>query len=534
MKQILPIALFLAATLQACSGDTPEQEVPALETALTNLGDIQTYSLADLSEGMEQGRSSSEAIVTAYLARIEQIDKSGPTLNSIIALMPDALDVARQRDAERARGELRGVLHGIPVLIKDNIEVAGPVPTTAGSTALKDNVTNRDAAVIERLKAAGAVILGKTNLSQWANIRSNNSTSGWSSIGGLVKNPHLLSHNSCGSSSGSGAAAAAGLAGGTVGTETDGSVVCPASANGIVGLKPTVGLVSRSHIVPISHTQDTAGPMTRTVRGAAMMMSAMAGSDPADQRTAPADSKREDYVAALDKDGLRGLRIGVLRDQIGDQPGTEKEFLKALEVLKAQGAILVDIADTGVDQDALGEAEFKILMVELKADMNAYLASLPGTVKSRTLADLIAFNLTHADVELEHFGQELFELAERQPGLEDPEYVAARKFALEQAGAKGIDRLLAAHDVALLVAPTLGPAWKSSLVTGDKFAGPSASQLPAVSGYPHLTVPMGSVDGLPVGISFLGPAWSEKLLLRAGYAYEQASQARLVPQYRDE
>ncbi|MEL6875709.1 MAG: amidase family protein, partial [Pseudomonadota bacterium] len=266
--------------------------------------------MADLFEGMAQGRFSSEAIVTAYLQRIEKVDRSGPALNSIIALMPDALDVARQRDAERARGELRGVLHGIPVLIKDNIEVAGPVPTTAGSTALKDNVTNRDAAVIERLKAAGAVILGKTNLSQWANIRSNNSTSGWSSIGGLVRNPHLLSHNACGSSSGSGAAAAASLAGGAVGTETDGSVVCPASANGIVGLKPTVGLVSRSHIVPISHTQDTAGPMTRTVRGAAMMISAMAGTDPADERTAPADSKREDYVAGLDKGGLRGLRIG--------------------------------------------------------------------------------------------------------------------------------------------------------------------------------------------------------------------------------
>lgn len=428
----------------------------------------------------------------------------------------------------------RGALHGIPVLIKDNIEVAGPVPTTAGSTALKDNVTNRDAAVIERLKAAGAVILGKTNLSQWANIRSDDSTSGWSSIGGLVKNPHLLTHNACGSSSGSGAAAAASLAGGAVGTETDGSVVCPASANGIVGLKPTVGLVSRSHIVPISHTQDTAGPMTRTVRGAAMMISAMAGTDPVDERTALADSKREDYVADLDKDGLRGLRIGVLRDQIGDQSGTRSEFVKALEVLEAQGAVLVDIADTGVDQDALGEAEFKILMVELKHDMNAYLASLPETVKSRTLADLIAFNKTHAEVELRYFGQELFELAEQQPGLDHSEYVAARKFALEQAGPKGIDRLLATYDVQLLVAPTLGPAWKSSLDGGDVFEGPSASQLPAISGYPHLTVPMGSVDGLPVGISFLGPAWSEKLLLQAGYAYEQASRARMVPQFRDE
>lgn len=492
--------------------------------------DITALTIAQLIERLEGGSLTSEALVEAYLKKIEAIDRKGPMLQSIIATMPGALAEARAMDAERARGETRGPMHGIPIIIKDNIEATGPVPTTAGSYALIDNITGRDAPLVARLKAAGAIILAKANLSQWANIRSNNSISGWSSVGGLVRNPYALDRNTCGSSAGSGAAAAAGLGAGTVGTETDGSITCPASTNGVVGFKPTVGMVSRTHVVPISHTQDTAGPMTRSVVGAAHMLSAMAGSDPADSATAKADSYVTDFAADLSPDYLKGVRIGVLRDRIGDQAKTTAVFEAALKDLEKAGAVLVNIEDSRTGFGALGEAEFEVLMTELKADMNAYLASLPDGVASRTLADLIAFNTANAKSEMPYFSQELFELAQSKGDLNSEAYVKALNTSKTTAG-PGIDKLLKDNDVQFLVGPTRGPAWLSDLVAGDSFSGPSQSQLAAVSGYPHLTVPMGFVEGLPVGISFIGTAWSDHAVLKAGYAYEQISQKRRDPEF---
>ncbi len=544
MLRRVVLSVAACASLTACDAiggtfGSAACSVPELAEASANLGNVEDHSLADLVRMLEAGETSSEAITAAYLARIEELDDAdgGPQLNAVLSLMPDAMELAKASDAARCDGEKLGSLHGIPLLVKDNIEVAGSVPTTAGSTALSDNVTDRDAPIIARLKDAGAIILGKTNLSQWANFRSTNSTSGWSAVGGLVKNPHRLPFNSCGSSSGSGSAMAAALAAGTIGTETDGSIMCPSSANGVVGLKPTVGLVSRTHVVPISHTQDTAGPMTRSVMDAAMMLTAMAGTDPDDAATAEADAQASDYTAGLSADGLKGMRIGVMRSQVGDNPAIIEQFDAALSVMEAQGAVLVEIPDRGIsdaDQEALGEAEFLILLTEFKADLNAYLAATPKAVTTRTLADLIAYNTANAEVEMPHFGQELFEQAQEQKGLTDPRYLEALKTTKRIAGVEGIDRLLRENDVAVLVSPTLGPAWRSTLGDGDTFAGPSASWLPATSGYPHLTVPMGGIEGLPIGISFYAGKWSEGLLLKAGYAYEQASNKRLTPQFLTE
>ncbi|NCP12333.1 MAG: amidase [Sphingomonadales bacterium] len=492
---------------------------------------IETLGIAELAAAMARGDTTSEAIVRGYLARIAQLDDAGPMLNAVIATMPDALDLARARDAERAAGQVRGPLHGIPILIKDNIEAAGPVPTTAGSLALVDNVTDRDAPMIARLKAAGAIILGKTNLSEWANIRSGKSTSGWSAVGGLTRNPHVLDRNTCGSSAGSGAAMAAGLAAGTIGTETDGSITCPSGVNGVVGFKPTVGLVSRTHIVPISHSQDTAGPMTGSVRDAAMMLTAMAGSDPADPATADADAHRADFAAALDDEWLAGKRIGLMTDQYGTDPAIRAVVNDAIAIFEARGAEVVRIDDSEAGTEELGDAELEVLMVELKADLNAYLATLPASVATRTLSDVIAFNAAHGDSELRYFGQELFELAQGKPGLDDAGYRAAREKSLRIAGRDGIDRLLATHKVDVLVGVTNGPAWLSDLADGDKFSGPSASALPAVAGYPHLTVPGGSAGGLPIGISFIAGKWEDAKVLSAGYAFEQARPRRITPGY---
>jgi amidase len=478
---------------------------------------------------LENG-GSSEVLVKYYLQRIAEVDDGGPRLNAVIATFPDAIEQARKLDKERKAGKIRGPLHGIPVLVKDNIEVAGPIPTTAGSLALKDNITNRDAPIIARLRAAGAIILGKTNLSEWANIRSNDSTSGWSAVGGLTRNPHALDRNTCGSSSGSGAAAAAHLAPLTIGTETDGSIVCPASINGVVGFKPTLGLVSRSLIIPISHSQDTAGPMTQTVRDAALMLTAMAGNDLSDPSTVEADKRKTDYAAQLSTDALKGMRLGVMRDRVGGNAAIKAKFEAALEQMKAAGAEIVDIADTRKGLEGLGEAEFEVLLYELKADLNAYLAKAAPAVKTRTLEQVIAFNTATA-AELRWFGQDIFELAQAKGGLDDPKYQEALAKSKRLAREEGIDRLLKENKVDLLIAPTTGVAWKTDLVNGDQYSGPSASQLPAVAGYPHLTVPMGAIEGLPLGISFIGTAWDDAKVLRAGYAFEQTSKARKAPTY---
>lgn len=492
---------------------------------------VEEKSIPELSAMLAAGAISSEELTRAYLDRIEALDRKGPQLNSVIAVMPGAIEEARMLDAERKAGTLRGPLHGIPILIKDNIEAKGPVPTTAGSTALLANVTDRDAPLVARLRAAGAIILGKTNLSQWANIRSDNSVSGWSSVGGLVKNPYALDRNACGSSSGSGAAAAASLAAATIGTETDGSIICPSSINGLVGFKPTLRLVSRTHVIPISHSQDTAGPMARSVTDAALVLTALAGSDPADPATAEADARKTDYAAGLSPGYLQGVRIGVLKDRTGSNARVQAVFAGALDWFAAAGAELVEIEDSRTGLEDLGEAEFKVLMAELKADLNAYLASTPATVKARTLKDIIAYNAANAVIELAWFDQGLFDLAESQKGLDDPEYREALAKSKRLAGAEGIDKLLKTHDVRFLIGPSNAPAWVSDLVNGDHSSGPSQSQLPAVAGYPHITVPMGYVAGLPVGLSIIGGQWQDHDVIKAGYAFEQASKARVAPGY---
>ncbi len=492
---------------------------------------VEEKSIPELSAMLAAGTISSEEVTRAYIDRIEALDRKGPQLNSVIAVMPGAIEEARMLDAERKAGKLRGPLHGIPILIKDNIEAKGPVPTTAGSTALLANVTDRDAPLVARLRAAGAIILGKTNLSQWANIRSDNSVSGWSSVGGLVKNPYALDRNACGSSSGSGAAGAASLAAAAIGTETDGSIICPSSINGLVGFKPTLGLVSRTHVVPISHSQDTAGPMARSVTDAALVLTALAGSDPADPATAEADARKTDYAAGLSPGYLQGVRIGVLKDRTGSNARVQAVFAGALDWFAAAGAELVEIEDSRTGLEGLGEAEFKVLMAELKADLNAYLASTPATVKARTLKDIIAYNAANAVIELAWFDQGLFDLAESQKGLDDPEYREALAKSKRLAGAEGIDKLLQTHDVRFLIGPSNAPAWVSDLVNGDHSSGPSQSQMPAVAGYPHITVPMGYVAGLPVGLSIIGGQWQDHDVIKAGYAFEQASKARVAPGY---
>lgn len=486
-------------------------------------------SIQDIAADIRDKKTTSEAVTKAFLDRIAAVDDSGPTLNAVLAINPDALAEAQARDAALASGEAPGPLHGVPILLKDNIEVSGPMPTTAGSLALQDNVTGRDSPLAARLRAAGAVILGKTNLSEWANFRSNNSTSGWSAVGGQTRNPHVLDRNPCGSSSGSGAAMAAGLAAGTIGTETDGSIVCPASANGIVGLKPTVGLVPRTFIVPISATQDTAGPMTLSVADAALMLTVIAGSDPSDPATAEADTRKQDYTTALDANALQGKRIGVARFLAGYHGPTDAAFEQALAELKDAGAELVEITDFPNEQQ-ISTAEFAILLAEFKAGLNAYLGSTPADkVKTRTLDDLIAFNAA-TPAELEFFNQDLFEQAAKAPALSDKSYLEAKATAARLAGKEGIDRLLAEQSLVALVAPTGGPAWTTDLITGDRFLG-SASGLAAVAGYPHITVPMGDVRDLPVGLSFFGPAWSESTLIGLAYAYEQRTKARKTPEF---
>ncbi|MBD8639054.1 amidase [Sphingomonas sp. CFBP 13733] len=488
---------------------------------------VEERSIDQLQASMTARTASSVDLVRAYLARIAAMDRKGPMLRSVIALNPDALAQAKALDAERRAGRVRGPLHGVPVLIKDNVETADAMPTTAGSLALKDNMTRRDAPVVAQLRAAGAVILGKTNLSEWANIRSTRSMSGWSAVGGLVRNPYALDRTACGSSSGSGAAIAASFAAAAIGTETDGSVVCPSSINGLVGLKPTIGLVSRTHVVPISHSQDTPGPMARSVRDVATMFSAMIAADPADAATAGAGAYKRDYAAALSTSALSGLRIGVVRPEMTADVAARYEV--ALGVLKAAGAVLVEVKQPKLD--GIGEAELLVLQTELKADLDTYLATTPAAVRTRTLDQVIAFNRANEAAEMPFFAQETFEAAAKTKGLDDPAYKAARTKSLRLAGAEGIDAMLKAARATVLVEPTYGPAWLSEPVYGDQYGGPSASELPAVAGYPNLTVPMGLVRGLPVGLSFIATRYGDGTVLNAGYAYEQRAKARTAPRY---
>ncbi|MEG3177452.1 amidase [Sphingomonas sp. RB3P16] len=512
-------ALVLAVLVSSvCAVSAHAQAAPAVEEK----------SIDQLQAMMAAG-TTSVAITQAYLARIAAMDRSGPTLRAVIALNPAALDQAKASDARRKAGRPLGALDGVPVLIKDNIESKDPIATTAGSLALKDNVTLRDAPLVASLRRQGAVILGKTNLSEWANIRSTHSMSGWSAVGGLVRNPYALDRTSCGSSSGSGAAVAASFAAAAVGTETDGSVVCPSSMNGLVGLKPTLGRISRSRVVPISHSQDTPGPMGRSVKDVAILFEGLVGTDPTDPATTrqPAERTAPGFVAGLAGASLKGVRIAVLRPQMPDI--LKAKFDAALAVLSAQGAVLVDV--TAPKLDGIGEAELLVLQTELKADLNTYLATTPKAVTTRTLADVIAFDTANAANEMPFFAQETFEAAEKTRGLTDPEYLGARAKSLRLAGKEGIDAMLASAQATLLVEPTYGMPWLSDTVYGDQFSGPSASELPAIAGYPHLTVPMGLVRGVPVGVSFIATAWADRAVLNAGYVYEQAAKARVAPGY---
>lgn len=459
-----------------------------------------------------------------YLKRIEAIDDAGPRLNAVIAIDPDAGDATAVLEAG-----MSAPLAGHSVLIKDNIETRD-MPTTAGSLALRDNETGRDAPLVAGLRKAGAIILGKTNLSEWANFRGDRSSSGWSGVGGQTRNPYAIDRSPCGSSAGSGAAVAAGFAWAAIGTETDGSITCPASVNGVVGFKPTVGLVSRTHIIPISASQDTAGPMATSVADAALLLNAMAGSDPADPATAEADEHLVDFTQGLAQASLKGVRIGVLRKQAGNLPGVLSLFDRAIADMKRAGAEIVEI---DYERDpAMGRDEYTVLLYEFREGINAYLASLPGDPPARDLAGLIAFDEAHAAEELRWYGQETFKEALEATDAEA--YEKARENSLRLAGSDGIDKLMRENDVDVLIAPTTGPAWPIDLVNGDHFMGIGAGSLAAIAGYPHLTVPMGQVERLPVGLSFMAGQWEDAKVLRIGAAYERARSAELAqPSFRN-
>jgi len=481
-----------------------------------------------LQEGMRSGKYTARHLCELYLARIEAIDRRGPTLRAVIETNPDVLTIAGQLDQERKAGKLRGPLHGIPVLIKDNIATADRMMTTAGSLALAGITPPRDAAVAGRLRAAGAVILGKTNLSEWANFRSTHSVSGWSGRGGQCRNPYALDRNPCGSSSGTGVAIAASLATVGVGTETDGSIICPSGANSLVGIKPTVGLVSRSGIIPIAHTQDTAGPMCRTVTDAALLLGVLAGADPSDAATA-AQPAIPDYTRALDPSGLKSARIGVVRGAFGNPEG-DRLVGAALEVLKAQGAVLVDPVEIPHLKD-YSDQEFTVLLYEFKADLSAYLATLGPASPRKTLADMITFNEQHKDTELPYFGQEIFTQAQEKGSLSDDAYVEALAHCRRLSRAEGVDVTFTKDKLDAIVAPSGGPAWLIDLVNGDCSGAGGNTSIAAVAGYPSITVPVGYSFGLPVGMSFIGRPWSESTLIKLAYAYEQAAKPRRPPRF---
>ncbi len=512
----------LAAGEDATAAPLPEPPIKQFE--------LDEITISELGKRMSAGKYTARSITEKYIARIAAIDKKGPALNSVLELNPDALTIADELDKERKAKGPRGPLHGIPLLIKDNIDTADKMATTAGSLALVGSKPPADSFLVQRLRAAGAVILGKTNLSEWANIRASRSTSGWSGRGGLTKNPYALDRNCSGSSSGTGAAVAASLCAAGVGTETDGSIVSPSSLNGIVGIKPTVGLISRTGVIPISHTQDTAGPMARTVRDAAILLGALAGMDPEDTATAASRGKSSaDYTQFLDPKGLQGARLGVVRRYLGFHDNVDALMSEAFNVLKKNGAIIVDPADADA-LGQLGDAEGTVLQYDLKADLNSYLARLGPAAPVHTLKEIIEFNELNKKKELSYFGQDTFIKAEARGPLTDKEYADAREKNLRLSRAEGIDAVMDKFKLDALIAPTDGPAWVTDLVTGDHFLA-STSTAAAVAGYPHITVPAGFVFGLPVGISFFGRAWSESVLIKLAYAFEQATMHRKSPRF---
>lgn len=498
-------------------------EVPAFE--------LEEVTIDQLQADMKSGKYTARSITEKYLQRIQNVDKQGPAVNSVIEINPDARQIAELLDRERKEKGVRGPLHGIPVLIKDNIATADKMMTTAGSLALVDAPKPpKDSFVAAQLRKAGAVILGKTNLSEWANIRSSHSTSGWSGRGGLTKNPYALDRNPCGSSSGTGAGVSSNFAAGGIGTETDGSIVCPSSSNGLAGIKPTVGLISRAGIIPISHSQDTAGPMCRTLRDAAIMLGALIGVDPEDSYTAESQGKSyTDYTQFLDANGLKDARIGVVRKFFGFSDGVDGIMAEAIDVMKKQGATIIDPAEI----ETLGkfdDSESLVFDFELKADIEKYLARLGPASPIKTLADLIEFNNRNAQKEMPYFGQDVFVRSQGRGSLTSREYIDALEKNHRLARIEGIDAVTDKHKLDALIAPTGGPAWVTDLITGDHFGGGS-SNAAAVAGYPNINVTAGYMFGLPVGISFFGRAWSEPTLLKLAYGFEQATQARKPPRF---
>lgn len=530
------------ACAQPPATDTDTEAEPTASAPVAAMGtdafDLEDTTIDALQEAMESGARTVRSITEAYLARIEQLNLDGPALRAVIETNPDVLVLAAELDRQRQATGPRGPLHGVPIILKDNIDTGDRMTTTAGSHALTGWVPPVDSGVAARLRRAGAVLLAKANLSEWANFRSTRSSSGWSGRGGQCRNPYVLDRNPCGSSSGSAVAVSANLATVAIGTETDGSIVCPASANGIVGIKPTVGLVSRVGVIPISHTQDTAGPMARTVRDAAIVLGVLAGTDPNDPATADSDRLGlTDYTPFLEVDGLRDMRIGVARRFLGFHDAVDQVVESAITAMRSAGAVIIDPVDLRpIGRPApdgfsnLGAAETQVLFYEFKAGLNAYLAARGPSAEVRSLTDLIAFNERNAETEMPYFGQERLLEAESKGPLTDPGYLAALAASGRLSRAEGIDRTMDEHRLDAIIGPTGGPAWVTDLVNGDHFGG-SSSQYPAAAGYPSISVPAGDVHGLPVGLSFFGRAWSEPTLIRIAYAFEQTVQARLVPRF---
>lgn len=519
--------LFLTLVAAVGGGATLRSQPPARPFALEEVG------VAELQRRMTAGATTSRALVEQYLARIAAVDRTGPALRSIIELNPDARSIADRMDAERKAGRVRGPLHGIPVVVKDNIATGDTMRTSAGSLAMAEARAPRDAFIVARLRDAGAVLLGKTNLSEWANFRSTRSTSGWSARGGQTKNPYALDRNPSGSSSGTGAAIAASLAAIGVGTETDGSIVSPSSVNGLVGMKPTLGLISRTGIVPIAHSQDTAGPMARSVADLAALLTVLAAPDPSDAVTTTAARRQADYTQALDPNGLRGARIGIVRNRLfGSHAATDALANAAIEVLRKQGATVVDPANIPT-LGQFDDSEFEVLLYEFKADIPRFFEWWGAGAPLHTLADLIAYNTAYAATELPYFGQELVLQANAKGPLTDTAYTQALAKNHRLAATEGIDAVMTKHRLDALVAPTGGPAWLIDPVNGDSGTAtiPGPSTVTSVAGYPHITVPMGFDHGLPVGMSFFGRAWSEATLITFAYAYEQATRHRRPPTF---
>jgi amidase len=522
------ISILLCLVL---AGSISCQRQKAASSQKTNVQPwLEEITISQLQKGYKEGKFTIREVVADYLERIDAIDKNGPRLNSVIQINPDALKIAEELDKEMAAGKTRGPLHGIPVILKDNIDTHDKMPTTAGATALKNSRPLKDSWVAAKLKEAGAVIIGKSNLSEWANFRSRLSSSGWSGVGGQTKNPYVLERNPCGSSSGSGVAVSANLCAIAIGTETNGSIVCPSNNNGIVGLKPTVGLISRSGIIPISFTQDTPGPMARTVTDVAICLGILTGIDPADSKTAnSAGAFQADYTQFLKKDGLKGKRIGLLKDAMGFHHKVDILMDQTVAWLKTQGAEVVEVK-FALDPD-IENASMEVMLYEFKAGLNKYFSSLGNESKVKNLEELIAFNKKDS-VELIHFDQKILEMAQEKGNLDSPEYKAALARMLKGTRENGIDKLLFENRLDAIMVPTGAPAWMTDLTDGDLYLGGNSS-LAAISGYPNITVPMGLIDELPVGVSFFGRAWSEPILLQIAYAFEQGTKVRRAPKFLD-